>query len=132
MEYFALILNRSFLVFITDVGLQGWKFSGPVTARVPSFYEPIEELLDAPDMTPGSDAFNDLMHEGTFVIPYSEVSCVSFVAKKKWGMGPIPHTGILPIELTGGRKREFILLGSAFGDRIRDSILARLAAPRPY
>jgi hypothetical protein len=72
MEYFALIFNRSFLVFITDMGLQGWKFSGPVTARVPSFCEPIEELLDDPDMTPGSDAFNDLMHEGgTFVIPFA-------------------------------------------------------------
>jgi hypothetical protein len=31
MEYFALILNRSFLIFISDEGLRGGKFTGTVT-----------------------------------------------------------------------------------------------------
>jgi len=54
MEYFALILNRSFLIFMTDEGLRGWKFSGSVTAQIPTFYRPFEELLDDPEIAPGS------------------------------------------------------------------------------
>jgi hypothetical protein len=39
----------------------------PVTARFPMFYEPMQELLDDPEMTAGSAAFNDLMNQsGTF------------------------------------------------------------------
>ncbi len=128
MEYFALILNRSFLIFITDEGLRGWKFCGPVTTRIPNYYEPVETLLDDPEMAPGSDAFKELMHgRGTFIIPYSEVTSVNFVGKRKWGMGPILHSGILTIELTEGRGREFILLGATYGEGVRDSILARLS-----
>ncbi len=72
MEYFALILNRSFLVLITDDGLRGWKFSGPVSTSRPEFYKPFEALLDEREMAPGSLAFNDLFNgPKTFFIPYS-------------------------------------------------------------
>ncbi len=126
MEYFAVILNRSFLVFITDEGLRGWKFIGPVTAQYPTFYKPVEELLDDPGMSPGSAAFNELMRgPGTFLIFYSEIRSVDFVSKTKWGMGGIPHAGILSLGFTESRKREFILLGAAYGEGIRNSILAR-------
>ena len=126
MEYFAVILNRSFLIFITGEGLRGWKFRGPVTTSVPEFYKSAEDLLDDPEMTPGSAAFNDLMHgPGAFLIPYGTVTSVEFAGKTKWGMGPIPHSGILSLGLTEGRKREFILLGQANGDGIRDLILAK-------
>ena len=126
MEYFALILNRSFLIFITDEGLRGWKFCGPVTTSSPQFYRPIEELLDDPEMECGSAAFTDLMHgPDTFLIPYKAIRSVDFTAKTKWGMGPILHAGILSLGLTAGRKREFILLGAAYGDGIRDAILAK-------
>jgi hypothetical protein len=132
MEYFALILNRSFLVFISDDGLRGWKFSGPVTTNFPEFYKPAEELLDDPEMAHGSASFNDLMNgQGTFFIPYSEISSVVFAGKTKWGMGPILHSGILTLGLTSGRKREFILLGAAYGDGIRDLISARAGISSP-
>jgi hypothetical protein len=126
MEYFALILNRSFLIFISDEGLRGWKFTGPVSAQFPNFYKPEEELLDDPEMAPGSAAFNELMSgPDTFVIPYSEISSVVFVAKTKWGMGPILHSGILTLRLISGGRREFILLGAADGDAIRALISAK-------
>jgi hypothetical protein len=128
MEYFALILNRSFLVFVTNNGLRGWKFSGPVSAGATEFYKPIEELLDDPEMVPGSPAFNDLMEGlGTFLIPYGAIKSVDFVAKTKWGMGPIRHAGILTLGLAENQKREFILLGAADGDAVRGSILSKLA-----
>ena len=128
MEYFALIMNRSFLVFITNDGLRGWKFSGPVGAGATEFYQPIEALLDDPEMAPDSPAFNDLMNgPSTFLIPYSAIKSVDFIAKRKWGMGPIRHAGILTLGLAESQKREFILLGAADGDAVRGSILAKLA-----
>ena len=125
MEYFALILNRSYVVFITDEGLRSWKLCGLVNTRHPTFYEPIEALLDDPEMAPGSAAYIDVMHQrGTFLIPYSTVRFVVFVGKLKWGMGPIPHAGRLLIGLDTGRKREFILLGHAYGHGIQNLISA--------
>ncbi|MEP6715822.1 MAG: hypothetical protein ABJC09_09610 [Terriglobia bacterium] len=127
MQYFALVLNRSFLVFITDEGLQGWKFAGPVTAQYPEFYKPIEELLDDPEMSPGSAAFNELMRgPNTFVIPYGEIRSVDFAGKTKWGMGRILHSGILTLGLPEGGNREFVLLGAAYGEGIRNAILMRI------
>jgi hypothetical protein len=121
-----LILNRSFLIFITDEGLRCWKFKGPVTSRYPEFYRPIEELLDDPEMAHGTTVFTDLMHgQGTFLIPYRGIRSVEFIPKTKWGMGPILHAGILSLGHTDGRTREFILLGAAYGDGIRDAILAK-------
>ena len=33
MEYYRLILNRTFVVFITPEGLYGWKAEGPASWR---------------------------------------------------------------------------------------------------
>ena len=128
MEYFALILNRSFLVFITNEGLRCWKFHGLVSSLEPLFYEPVEALLDAPDMPPGSKAFEELMRgRNTFCLPYGSISSVAFVNRQKWGMGSVPHSGILLIRFSGNRtQREFILLGSAHGQLITDLISSRI------
>jgi hypothetical protein len=127
MEYFALILNRSFIFFITAEGLWGLKFRGPVSSRWPEFYKPIEAFLDDPEMEPGSIAFNEFIDDPkAFLIPYDEIKSAQFVAKAKWGMGPISHSGILTLALVKGGRREFILLGAAYGDGIRNAIAARL------
>jgi len=128
MEYFALMLNRSFLVFITDEGLRCWKFHGVVSSLEPLFYESAEALLDVPAMTPGSEAFEELMRRPhTFFLPYSEINSVEFVDRPKWGMGPVPHSGRLYIRFRGsGLRREFILLGNAQGQVIRDLIISRI------
>lgn len=142
MEYYALILNRSFLIFITDEGLRGWKFRGLVSSFrptflpwsvEPTFYKPFEQLLDDPAMVRPSRQHTSLMNEpGGFLIQYDGMASVEFEAKRKWGMGPIlrksidiPHTGVLTIELAGGRRREFILLGTTPGNAVRDLIRAR-------
>ncbi|MEP7354884.1 MAG: hypothetical protein ABI824_16770 [Acidobacteriota bacterium] len=128
MEYFAWILNRSFLVFMTDDGLRMWQFSGPISAFFPEFYKPIEELLDVPEMAAGSEDFNDLMFgPDTFLIPYDAIRSVAFEGKRKWGMGRILHSGLLFVELVDGQRREFILLGKTHGAAIRDSIRRKLA-----
>jgi hypothetical protein len=125
MEYFACILNRSFLVFITPDGLHCGKFAGPVSTGSPHYYEPIEALLDDPEFTPGCAEFKEIMSQpGSFFIARSQIRAVEFVAKSKLGMGPIPHSGKLYLRLRDGKKREFILLGSADGEAIRRMILA--------
>jgi hypothetical protein len=128
MEYFALILNRSSLVFITDEGLHGWKFHGTVSSMEPLFYEPVLALLDEPEMTPGSQPFRELMNRRhTFFMPYAEIKSVEFVNRQKWGMGPIPHAGRLRLQFRGHRlRREFILLGNAHGAIIQDMIASRI------
>jgi len=128
MEYFALILNRSFLIFITAEGLRVWNFHGMVSSLQPLFYESVEALLDDPDMTAGSQAFEELMQRRhTFSVRYSEIRSVEFVDRQKWGMGSIPHSGRLLVEFSARRrKREFILLGSAHGQLIRDMIASRI------
>jgi hypothetical protein len=128
MEYYALILNRSFLVFITDEGLRVWKFRGSVSSLEPLFYEPVEALFDDPEMMPGSAEFEKVMHRRhSFRVPYSEIRSVTFEDRQKWGMDGIPHVGMLRLEFrTHRRTREFILLGNAHGQLIRDTIIAKL------
>ena len=127
MEYFGLVLNRSFLIFITEGGLRGWKFHGVVSSMEPLFYLPAEVLLDDPEMTPGSQAFENFMrqHHG-FVWPYSEIRSVEFLDRQKWGMGPIPHDGRLRLRFSRHASRELILLGSPQGQLIRSMIASRI------
>jgi len=116
------------LVFITAEGLRVWKFHGMVSSLEPLFYEPVQALLDDPDMTPGSQAFEELMQRRhTFSVPYGEIRSVEFVNRQKWGMGPIRHSGRLLVGFRARRlKREFILLGNAHGQLIRDMIASRI------
>jgi hypothetical protein len=127
MEYYGLILNRSFLIFIRPEGLYGWKFYGLVSAHTPRYFEGVEAFLDQPEMTPGSVQFDELMKKsGSFFIPKSEIQSVFFINKPKWGMGPVPHSGKLYVTLSGSRKREFILLGSVDGESIRNQVCSAL------
>jgi hypothetical protein len=133
MEYFAVIMNRSFVIFITDDALRGWKFHGMVSSFEPLFYEPVEALLDDANMTPGSEAFEELMRgRDTFCWPYTELRSVEFINRQKWGMGPILHVGRLRIRFHGVRRqREFILLGNAHGQLISDMITSRIQPAHP-
>jgi hypothetical protein len=128
MEYYAVVLNRSFLVFITEDGLRGWRFHGFVSSMEPLFYKPAEDLLNDPELSPGSPAFDELMqHRHTFFVPYAKIISVELIEKQKWGMGPIPHAGRLKLHLLGfPSTREFILLGQPHAHLIRDMLLSRV------
>jgi hypothetical protein len=125
MEYFALILNRSFVIFLVAEGLRGWKFSGPVANRDPLYFKPVEGMLDDPEVEPGSSDFKEWMNERPgFLIPTGQIVRADFDPTKKWGMGSIPHSGKLYLHLTENRKREFILLGDADGEYLREAIIS--------
>lgn len=128
MEYYALILNRSFVIYAAPDGLYGMKFMGlMMDSKQPRFFEGAEQLLDNPWFVPGSEGFEKSMKESkaNFVIPYEEVVDATFDATLKWGMGAIQHSGKLRLKFRNGKKREFVLFGNAYGDGIRRVILER-------
>jgi len=123
MEYYFLILNRSFVVFTYPEGLYGWKFSGPVSSRTPLFFVPFEDVATDPELLPSTEDFKELMEEsGSFFIARSEIASVDYDPTQKWGMGPVPHSGKLYVRLTTGRSRELILLGSQYGEAARAAV----------
>lgn len=125
MEYYGLILNRSFLVYVSKEGLYGLKFRDLVDSREGRYFDDIVGLLDDPWFTPGTEAFRSAMQESgsSFFLPSAEIEDVEFDCSSKWGMGQIPHAGKLKIRLRNGKRRELILLGEAYGDGIRRVIL---------
>jgi hypothetical protein len=125
MEYYALILNRSFLVYVRREGLYGMKFCGLVASNTGRYFDPALDLLDDPWFTPGTEAFQKTMKESraNFFIPRSDIEDVQFDSSPKWGMGQIPHAGKLKVVLRSGSCRELVLLGEAYGDGIRRVIL---------
>jgi hypothetical protein len=129
MEYYWLILNRSFLVFIASDGLYGWKFEGAVDASNTSYFEPYAAMLHDPEFRKSPAALSKLARQrGSFYIPRNLVLSAEYDPAHKWGMGPIPHSGKLRLRLANGRTREFILMGSVDGDSIRQEVLSGVAA----
>jgi hypothetical protein len=125
MEYYLLILNRSYVVFAFPEGLYGWKFSGPVSSLTPKFFAPFDKVTEDPKLLPGSDEFKDMMgEEGSFFIPRTEIASVDFDPTRKWGMGPVPHSGRVYVRLRTGKSREFILLGSQNGEAVSAAVLS--------
>lgn len=128
MEYYALILNRSFVVFTFPQGLYGWKFSGPVTNRDSSFFEPVQSIAADSELNPESKDLQEMIQEsGSFVIERSEITSADYDPTPKWGMGGIPHSGKLKVKLRSGKLREFILLGQQDGNAVRAAVLGGTA-----
>lgn len=130
MEYYALILNRTFVVFIAPDGLYGWKAQGPVAADSPSYFNPYARMLEDLDLMQDLNAVRELANlRGGFVIPRSEIASVEAIHRKKWGLGKIPHSGRAVIHFVHGGRREFILLGNVNVGGTREAILSSNAAP---
>lgn len=132
IEYYGLILNRTFVVFVAPEGLYGWKARGPVTGTWPLYFQPLVEMLHDPEWMRNRDAITNLSkRKGGFFIPRSAIVAADIIRKKKWGMGAIPHSGRIRIVMSEGRSREFILLGSVNPDLIQQNILSGALLPVP-
>lgn len=125
MEYYALILNRTYVVFVAPDGLYGWKVRGPVTNWNPLYFQRYVAILNDTRLMHDHDAVEKLAHlRGGFVVPRSEIASAELIYKAKWGMGGIPHAGRIRVRFASGRSREFILLGSVSQERIREEIVS--------
>jgi hypothetical protein len=138
MEYYWLILNRTFLVLLTEKELIGIKVHGLIGAESSDL---VTELLP---LTIDGDLENpysyismkyveeikniDLLSEtflranrSNFRIRKSEITRIDYDKRKKWGMGQYPHDGKIYVT-TSDNKREFIVLGSQSGAHIKACI----------
>ena len=130
MEYYCLILNRTFVVFIAPEGLFGWKVEGAVDTSNPMYFSQYQERLNNPDLMGDPEAARKLASlPGGFFIPRAEIIAVEAVYKQKWGMGPISHSGRIQVRLASGESREFILLGTADPEAVQKAVLHWAIAP---
>lgn len=125
MEYYGLILNRTYVIFIAPDGLHGWKAEGSVDSSNPMFFAGFEQMLQDHDLMTNLDAVRNLGRlKGGFFIPGEQIASVEASYKPKWGMGNIPHSGRIRLRMASGKSREFILLGSVDVDGIQHSIMS--------
>jgi hypothetical protein len=139
MEYYGIILNRTFLVLIAGDHLIGIKVHGLIGVEsysLDGLLLPLHvdgNLLNAYSyMNPKylkriqnvdllSESFLKI-NSANFIIKRSDVSSVRYDPSKKWGMGYYPHDGKVYITNKKGEKREFIILGSQSGFEIQKAL----------
>jgi hypothetical protein len=125
MQYYALMLNRTYKVFVTDKMLCGAKVLGLV-ASPPA---PRTDQLDSDGWgaTIAATLYERLdvtspkflrMNFANFQISWQDVESIKFSASPKWGMGNVPYSGRIFLRLKSGRSKELILVGQQNGPAI--------------
>ena len=143
MEYYWLIMNRTFLVILIDGFMIGLKANGVIGASAdgdPATNIVTHVLANNGDLTNPYSYVNSRyiaeveqdnlfgekvlkMHRSNFRIGRKDIVDVEYRSGKKWGMGNYPHDGTVTVRTRDGRKREFIVLGNQSGENIRQWIL---------
>jgi len=143
MQYYGLILNRTFLILLTNNQIIGIKVNGLVSVEsggsiiakelantmtvkgdLQNPYSYIKsKYLDRVQNCEPFDGSILTQNKSNFVINRSNIKDVYYDPKKKWGMGYYPHDGKVYIETVDGKKKEFIILGNQSGHKIANLIL---------
>ncbi|MEI9921328.1 MAG: hypothetical protein WDO14_21465 [Bacteroidota bacterium] len=135
MEYHWLILNRTFLILITDTKLIGIKVHGLIGAKSsdptidllplaidgdlqnPYSYMDMKYIERLKDVDLLSDSFLRT-NNANFIINRRDITKADHDATKKWGMGYYSHDGKVYVTTRDNARREFIILGSQSGQQI--------------
>lgn len=137
MEYYFLILNRTFLMVIGDDELIGLKIRGVTStennsnslASLATNKLAVTDNLDDPNSYINSKLLGKYaeldvqsprvmeMDNSNFKVKFDDVLSVYHDKRKKWGMGYYPHDGKVFVE-TGSVKKELIILGNQKGSEI--------------
>lgn len=121
MEYYALVLNRCFVISLEAGRLHGVQCRG-LTGAV-SGGDPLSRLLDRRFAVQGDphdpSSYIDTRarrrwRRAEFSLPLQRLYAVEHDPRPKWGMGEIPHDGRILLR-TDRRTREFIVLGRQSG-----------------
>jgi hypothetical protein len=143
MQYFGLILNRTYLVLLTKDriiaikvnGLVSVESGGNILAKELSKAMTVKGDLQNPYSYIKSkylDRVQDLelvdanilaQDKSNFVIHRANIINAYYDPKKKWGMGYYPHDGKVYVATNDGKKKEFIILGNQSGHKIASLIL---------
>lgn len=138
MEYYNLMMNRTFLVLILEDCLIGLKVNGlisveaggePLTRSITNQMS-IQDDLENPYAYLKSSYLRKIenlnihgesilkIEKPNFRINCNEIERVTYDKRKKWGMGHYPHDGKVYVKTKNGKKKEFIILGSQSGKEI--------------
>lgn len=138
MEYYALVLNRTYLVSVTDREIRGKVCRGLTSVEGGiGIARAINASLSVHgDLNKASSYVDERKLErpcsGDFSIRLSDVTSISYNHRKKWGMGYYPHDGRVVIS-TSSRERELIILGRQSGRAIADRLVENVGwASRPF
>lgn len=146
MEYYGLILNRTFWILLTPNHLIGVQANGAIATESgndlltgfavdiivsskivrgdisnPYSYLKGKYIKANADLDLMSDEF--LRTNANFRINKDDIKNVYHNPKKKWGMGYYPHDGRVYIETNDGKKRELIVLGNQSGAYVANKFL---------
>ncbi len=138
MEYYGLILNRTYEICACQNRLTGIRISGLISAstayRNSIFRNPdsfrnsrLVKRYEGQD-TCSKEALS--LDRANFFLDFSKITKIEFSPRRKWGMASVPHSGILII--WGGNKvlRELILLGSQDGQLLASRLSAAVFGDR--
>lgn len=128
LEYCWLILNRVYMVFVTKDHIAGARVGGPIAA-LPSMsndanaYVRRRLLSKYQNIPVTSDRFLKLSR-ANFRISRNLLSSIEYFPTK-WGMGTVPYTGRLVLNLSDGKKKELIILGTQDASEIKTRLLSQ-------
>jgi hypothetical protein len=141
LEYYGLILNRTFLVILTNDRLIGLIASGLLSVEGEGFVGKLvtQQMAVQVDLNnPHSYLKSKYLQKYTeedlhsesilkkysanFAIYLKDIQEVYHDPKKKWGMGYYPHDGKVYVKYGNNKKREFIILGDQSGKKIANLI----------
>ncbi|QQS28237.1 MAG: hypothetical protein IPM47_15395 [Sphingobacteriales bacterium] len=145
MEYYYLILNRTFLVIKSKGLLIGIQSNGLVSVEGGKDIltrEIISNMAIKGDFTnPYSYLKNKYLgkivylnltvgsivegNKTNFLIKLSDIKSAIYNPSKEFGMGPYSHDGRVTIETYDNNKREFIILGNQSGEHIAHLITTK-------
>ena len=129
MEYYLLIWNRSFEITITPESLSGAFVRGGMASHGSAFAAGVgaaretgraevlfhtDAVASAREHQPGSSSYLAL-HRANFSVPRILVLGLRYDPRRKWGMGPVPHSGRIHLTMRDQTNREFILLAEQDG-----------------
>jgi hypothetical protein len=131
LEYCYGILNRTYVVFVTENVICGARVRGTLPAplevtkrwRDPLFYPRPALIARYADIDLESERFT-AVSKANFHLRRDQIDDVEFTNEPKWGMGKVPYSGRLVIFLKDGTKKELILLGTQDGPFLRKRLKA--------
>lgn len=88
MEYYWLVMNRTYVIFIAPEGLYGWLAQGSVAASDRTYFEPYQRMLLDERLMRNHTAIQKLsLLPGGFFFAQSEIASIADDDRKKWGTG---------------------------------------------